>query len=200
MTLYRFSLHILFAFVALAVLSACAENAEKPVSNRAKSPPMAYVDWCTQDVRNCPAVDQVFLETTPKLMGQLEELRQAMNLDVRWEPDQPGRDVWQYPFQGVGDCEDKAIYGLSLAEQRFGLPRGAFRFVSGKDPWGRPHAYLAVYTTDGVWALDEVEVAPLTRFRATAEWIETYYCARDNCRWAVLPRHTARVAGLRDRN
>jgi len=144
--------------------------------------PYGYSVWCAEDERNCPEVDPVTLEYSDDLYFMLREWQREVRFAIRYAPDKGG-DFWRYPDRGMGDCEDIAIW-LRGELIRVGIPRGAIRFASGPDQYGRNHAWLEVMTDRGPYAVDAYEVEPRARFHARAVGLETYDCQPGyGCEW-----------------
>lgn len=62
-------------------------------------------------------------------------------------------DVWRYPADGWGDCEDAAIWTMAELVQA-GLPRGAMRLSIIDTPDTGAHAILLIQTDAGVLEID----------------------------------------------
>jgi len=76
-------------------------------------------------------------------------------------------DRWDFPDDGLGDCEDYQILKRKLLAER-GLPRRALRMTVVLDGDGNGHAVLMVRTDRGDFILDNQRPAILT-------WKETGY-------------------------
>jgi predicted transglutaminase-like cysteine proteinase len=69
-------------------------------------------------------------------------------------------DLWNYPDDGYGDCEDYQILKRRLLVEA-GLPRRALRMVVVLDELGQGHAVLAARTDQGDFILDNKRDAVL---------------------------------------
>jgi predicted transglutaminase-like cysteine proteinase len=76
-------------------------------------------------------------------------------------------DRWDYPDDGLGDCEDIQLLKRKLLIEA-GLPRRALRMTVVIDEQGMGHAVLMVRTSHGDFALDNKRDAVLA-------WQETGY-------------------------
>jgi predicted transglutaminase-like cysteine proteinase len=76
-------------------------------------------------------------------------------------------DRWDYPDDGLGDCEDIQLLKRKLLIEA-GLPRRALRMTVVIDEQGMGHAVLMVHTSHGDFVLDNKRDAVLA-------WQETGY-------------------------
>jgi predicted transglutaminase-like cysteine proteinase len=69
-------------------------------------------------------------------------------------------DRWEFPDDGMGDCEDYQILKRKMLVDR-GLPRRAMRMTVVIDELGEGHAVLTVRTDRGNFILDNKTMAIL---------------------------------------
>ncbi|WP_414474944.1 transglutaminase-like cysteine peptidase [Microvirga sp. M2] len=99
-------------------------------------------------------------------------------------------DRWDYPDDGLGDCEDIQLLKRKLLVDA-GLPRRALRMTVVMDEEGAGHAVLMVRTDYGDFILDNKNDAVLS-------WQETGYSyvkreGTDSMDWVWLGHRTAPV-------
>jgi len=159
----------------------------------AQAMPNGYATWCAEDSDNCPVVEDEKVVLDDALNRDLRDARQSLLFSVRHSPEKRGNE-WRYPYNGMGDCEDIAIWLREDLEDR-GVAMGAMRFAVGPDELGRPHAWLVIKTDGGLIAIDAREIAPLNRFHAAAELIESTECTPGyGCAWRPHFIENTRVA------
>jgi predicted transglutaminase-like cysteine proteinase len=102
-----------------------------------------------------------------KLVTEVNERVNALILPVTDQDHWGVADRWDYPDDGLGDCED-----IQLLKRRIlieaGLPRRALRMTVVIDEHGAGHAVLMVRTDRGDYILDNKRSAVLS-------WQETGY-------------------------
>lgn len=80
-------------------------------------------------------------------------------------------DRWDYPSDGVGDCED-----IQIEKRRelvkAGLPERALRMAMVINPEGEGHAVLLVRSTDGDLVLDNRVDVVLPWYRTGYVWVK----------------------------
>ncbi len=112
-------------------------------------------------VRQKRVDDAVTLAKDDKFFGKLERINAAVNQTIRYRSDKEtyrSFDYWASPSQtirrGFGDCEDYAILKMGLLK-KVGVPESSMSLVVLKDvDRNLYHAVLAVFTTKGVFILD----------------------------------------------
>lgn len=151
--------------------SAWASDGGMSVGDAVRAPP-AFYQFCAHDPASCrprgPAVASVAL--TPRRMADLEAVTRRVNHSIKETPDfaQFGReDVWSYPANGKGDCED---YVLEKRRELIaaGWPSSVLLITVVRDDKGDGHAVLTAVTDRGDVVLD-------SRSDAIRKWSETPY-------------------------
>jgi predicted transglutaminase-like cysteine proteinase len=107
---------------------------------------------------------------TPAVWDEIAAVNRWANATVRAVPDQAHwgvEDRWDYPNDGIGDCEDIQLLKRRTLSQS-GLPRRAMRMTVVIDETGAGHAVLMVRTDKGDLILDNKRDAVLP-------WTQTGY-------------------------
>jgi predicted transglutaminase-like cysteine proteinase len=97
-------------------------------------------------------------------------------------------DRWEFPDDGMGDCEDFQLLKRRLLVEK-GLPRRALRMTVVIDELGEGHAVLMVRTDRGDYILDN-------KTSAVLPWNQTGYVyvkreSQDNQSWVSLGGRTS---------
>jgi len=138
------------AFILLTLLSVPA-NASPLLVNRAEAPPLAaWSVFCGEQPTEC-TVDPSQPETvagTPELLELADAVNRYVNhtiLPVRDIDYRGVIDRWEYPVDGMGDCED-----IQLLKRKYlveaGVPHRALPMTVVLDEHGEGHAVLTVRT------------------------------------------------------
>jgi predicted transglutaminase-like cysteine proteinase len=150
---------------------AMASDAAMDVGTLVRAPP-AFYEFCAHNPAACrpsgPAVASIVL--TPQRLADLTAVTRRVNHSVRETTDfeQFGReDVWSYPVNGKGDCED---YVLEKRRELIatGWPSSVLLITIVRDKVGDGHAVLTVVTDHGDLVLD-------SRNDAITDWSQTPY-------------------------
>jgi predicted transglutaminase-like cysteine proteinase len=185
----------LLAAIAICLGSAWTAQAAPVTSAMATggvtSQPIGHYDFCKTNRAECairPA-DQAPVRMTGALWAQLAKVNAAVNAAVQPmnDIDIYGKDeVWTYPAQGVGDCEDYVLEKRRRLH-RLGVSLSNLLITVVRKPDGEGHAVLTVRTSNGDFILDNLtdKVRP---------WDETGY--RFLKRQAT--DHTGRWVSIRD--
>lgn len=185
----------LLAAIAICLGSAwtaqAAPVASAMVTGGVTSQPIGHYDFCKMNRAECairPA-DQTPVRMTGALWAQLARVNAAVNAAVQPmnDIDIYGKDeVWTYPAQGVGDCEDYVLEKRRRLH-RLGVSLSNLLITVVRKPDGEGHAVLTVRTSNGDFILDNLtdKVRP---------WDETGY--RFLKRQAT--DHTGRWVSIRD--
>lgn len=126
--------------------------------------PEPYRDFCLRNVESCRLSGPDILDWSPALSELLRATNEAVNASVAFVPDVENSgqvEIWDYPDEGRGDCEDFVLEkrrrlvdaGLPSATLTCGI---AFHQVQLF-----PHAVLFVETTAGTLVLDNLHDAVL---------------------------------------
>jgi predicted transglutaminase-like cysteine proteinase len=168
----------ILSFVAAANTAHAFPQLNMPVMSAAilssgqAGPTPAWIAFCRQMPDECahdpsePAVITLNPETW-KLLVDINERVNAMILPVTDQDHWGVADRWDYPDDGIGDCEDIQILKRRMLIQA-GLPRRALRMTVVIDELGAGHAVLMARTNRGDYILDNKRAAVLS-------WQETGY-------------------------
>jgi predicted transglutaminase-like cysteine proteinase len=147
--------------------------------------PVGHYEFCRQLPQECrqttPAEPPI--ELTRKLWATIVAVNNAVNTRVQPRTDMEmwGREeVWSYPDNGFGDCEDYALEKRRELMQA-GVPAGDLLMTVARQPNGDGHAVLTVRTSMGEFILDNLEPKVLA-------WTDTDY--------TYLKRQSTRNSGV----
>lgn len=165
---------VFFGLVAGVVLSAgAALAASQPmVTGGLTSQPIGHYDFCRLNPRECSIKQR---DTGPEQMtGALWRKMVAVNVatNAAIKPmndiDIYGRDeVWIYPANGEGDCEDYVLEKRRTLSQE-GVSLANLLITVVRKPDGEGHAVLTVRTSKGDFVLDNLT-------DTVRQWDETGY-------------------------
>ncbi len=166
------------------------------VTERA-SPTTAWVEFCRKLPAECQ-IDTAEPSTIPLTLAAWESLvavNERVNTTIRAMPDREHwgvADRWDYPDDGIGDCEDIQLLKRKLLVEA-GLPRRALRMAVVFDEIGDGHAVLMALTDRGEFILDNKRSTVLP-------WNQTGYTylkreGSDGLAWASLVGRLSPVAG-----
>jgi predicted transglutaminase-like cysteine proteinase len=157
------------------------------------SPTLAWTEFCQSQPRECTvdASEPVVLSLNQDLWLTILKVNEHVNRTILAVTDQDHWGVvdrWDYPDDGLGDCEDIQLLKRKLLIEA-GLPRRALRMTVVLDEHGMGHAVLMVRTSHGDFVLDNKRDAVLA-------WQETgyHYVKRegdDGSTWVWLGRQVA---------
>jgi predicted transglutaminase-like cysteine proteinase len=167
----------LASFAAMTIFGACAAEqafalSPMPVSGDAVSivgqagPTPAWIAFCSQFPQEC-AVDPsepAAIAMTQSVWDTLVDVNERVNASVLPVTDQDHwgvADRWDYPDDGLGDCEDIQLLKRRLLTKA-GLPQRALRMTVVIDELGAGHAVLMVRTDRGDFILDNKRNAVLS--------------------------------------
>lgn len=121
-------------------------------------PTPAWIAFCERHPQDC-AVDLAEPDVIPLNQQTSDAIRQVNNeangtiLSVTDQDHWGVVDRWDYPEDGLGDCEDIQLLKRKLLVE-VGLPRRALRMTVVVDEQGAGHAVLMVRTDHGDFILD----------------------------------------------
>ncbi len=161
------------------------------------SPTTAWVEFCRRLPAECqintaePSTIALTLET----WGTLVAINERVNTTIKAMPDREHwgvQDRWDYPDDGIGDCEDIQLLKRKLLAEA-GLPRRALRMAVVFDETGDGHAVLMALTDRGEFVLDNKRNVVLS-------WNQTGYTylkreGSDGLAWTSLVGRLSPVAG-----
>lgn len=147
--------------------------------------PVGHYEFCRQLPRECAQATprQAPVQLTRKLWAEIVDINNSVNVGVapRTDMEMLGKEeVWSYPANGFGDCED---YALEKRRElmRIGVPAGNLLITVARQPNGDGHAVLTVKTSLGEFILDNLEPRVLA-------WTDTDY--------TYLKRQSERNSGV----
>jgi predicted transglutaminase-like cysteine proteinase len=120
-------------------------------------PPRAYLEFCQANPGHCDMTGSLVIEYGPEVLHNLNHVTSEVNAEFQCVSDwivHGVEELWSYPRQGVGDCEDFALEKRRRLVAR-GLPRAALTFaIVYHRRMMSPHTVLLVETTAGTYLLD----------------------------------------------
>ena len=123
------------------------------------------------------------VDLTRRRLRELISVKQQVNANCPYKPDQAGRDVWSILQDGEdGDCEDD-VFTIRARLKALGWPLGALRPAICKTREGDGHMVLCIVTRRaGVYVADNLisHIAPWTAL--SHEWL----IRLDGRRWRVI--------------
>ena len=138
----------------------------------AAGPTPAWVEFCTQLPQECaynpfePAtivLDQTIWKTIVDVNERVNDTILPVTDQDHWGV----ADRWDYPDDGLGDCEDIQLLKRRLLTEA-GLPQRALRMTVVIDELGAGHAVLMARTDRGDYILDN-------KRKAVLPWQQTGY-------------------------
>jgi len=193
--LHIIEIAMILGVMVLAAEGATAQNAAVlPVSTGPAlavgetRPVPAWSKFCEKSPQEC-AVDRSEPETVRLTRGvwqQIVAVNAKVNGAVKPLTDEAHwgvPDIWGYPTDGYGDCEDYQLLKRKLLIEA-GLPRRAMRMTVGIDERGDGHAVLMIRTDRGDFILDN-------KHQSVLPWHQTGYIfikreGQDGPVWASL--------------
>jgi len=124
----------------------------------AAKPLQAWTKFCETNLSEC-AVDTsqpMTIDLTPQVWKTLNAVNQHVNATIQPVTDMDHWgvvDLWSFPDDGKGDCEDFQLLKRRLLAEK-GLPRRAMRMTVVIDELGEGHAVLMIRTDKGDYILD----------------------------------------------
>lgn len=153
---------LLMVFTASAVQAqtlASLPSSSNPIASMGTAKPLqGWTKFCETHPAEC-AVDvseAEVIELTPQIWKTIVSVNQNVNTTIQAVTDQDHFgvvDVWGFPDDGRGDCEDFQLLKRRILAEK-GLPRRAMRMTVVIDELGEGHAVLVVRTNRGDYILD----------------------------------------------
>jgi predicted transglutaminase-like cysteine proteinase len=151
-------------------------------------PIVAWVRFCEQFAAECafdPA-EPTTLPLTPATWNTIVAINRRVNARIKPVTDREHWglvDRWEFPDDGMGDCEDFQLLKRRMLAER-GIPRRALRMTVVIDELGEGHAVLMVRTDRGDYILDN-------KTSAVLPWDQTGYIyvkreSQDGLAWVSL--------------
>jgi predicted transglutaminase-like cysteine proteinase len=144
---------------AQAQTLAALPSASNSIVNMGLAKPiLGWVKFCEKFPSECVVnlAEPELIELTPQVWKTIVSVNQRVNSSVKaiTDADHWGIvDVWGFPDNGKGDCEDYQLLKRRLLSES-GLPRRAMRMTVVIDELGEGHAVLVIRTTQGDYVLD----------------------------------------------
>jgi predicted transglutaminase-like cysteine proteinase len=134
--------------------------------------PVGHYEFCQKLPQECNerTPKQAPIELTRKLWATIVSVNNSVNTRItpRTDMEMWGKEeVWSYPDNGFGDCED---YALEKRRElmNIGVPAGDLLMTVARQPNGDGHAVLTVRTSLGEFILDNLQPKVLA-------WTDTDY-------------------------
>lgn len=138
----------------------------------AAGPTPAWITFCTQQPQECAhdssEPDTIVLDQ--EVWKTIVDVNERVNKEILPVTDQEHwgvADRWDYPDDGLGDCEDIQLLKRRRLTQA-GLPQRALRMTVVIDELGAGHAVLMARTDRGDYILDN-------KRKAVLPWQQTGY-------------------------
>ena len=183
------------AFVVFAGGAAQAQTlASLPASSNpiasmgAARPLVAWSKFCDSNPVEC-AVDVTepeVVDLTPQVWKTIVSVNQRVNSSVKAVTDAEhwgNVDIWGFPDDGRGDCEDFQLLKRKILSEN-GLPRRAMRMTVVIDELGEGHAVLVIRTNRGDYVLDNKTSSVLPWSRTGYVYIKRE--SQDTVSWVSL--------------
>jgi len=123
--------------------------------------PVGHYEFCQKLPQECNerTPKQAPIELTRKLWATIVSVNNSVNTRItpRTDMEMWGKEeVWSYPDNGFGDCED---YALEKRRElmNIGVPAGDLLMTVARQPNGDGHAVLTVRTSLGEFILDNLQ-------------------------------------------
>jgi predicted transglutaminase-like cysteine proteinase len=158
-------------------------------------PTQAWIRFCESHPHEC-RVDlsqPARIALTPSVWATLTQVNERVNSLILAVTDQDHWGVidrWDFPDDGLGDCEDIQLLKRKLLVEA-GLPQRVLRMTAVIDEQGQGHAVLTVLTDQGDFILDNKRNAVLPWQRTGYTYIKRE--GGDSLDWVWLGDQTAPV-------
>ena len=185
-----FSLSLMvFGAAAQAQTVAALPTASNPILNMGAAKPLqGWVKFCESFPAECTVSvsEPDVIQLTPQIWKTIVTVNQRVNSSVKaiTDADHWGVvDVWGFPDDGKGDCEDFQLLKRRILVES-GLPRRAMRMTVVIDELGEGHAVLVIRTSQGDYVLDN-------KISSVLPWSRTGYAyvkreSQDTVGWVSL--------------
>jgi predicted transglutaminase-like cysteine proteinase len=150
------------AYFATGMAAVAGGGRELYISvGRQSLPPFGWVDFCQRYTRECDGglTSPLDVNWTPDAIKRVRRINSWVNSHVTPVSDMDHWGVvdrWDYPTDGMGDCEDFVLMKRRLLLEE-GFPRQALLITVVKDERGDGHALLTVKTNKGEFVLDNLD-------------------------------------------
>jgi len=174
--------------VQAQTLASLPSSSNPIASMGAARPLLAWTRFCESNPVECAVNvnEPEVIELTPQVWKTIVSVNQRVNSTIKavTDADHWGVvDIWSFPDDGRGDCEDfQLLKRRILAES--GLPRRAMRMTVVIDELGEGHAVLVVRTNRGDYVLDNKTSSVLPWSRTGYVYIKRE--SQDQVGWVSL--------------
>ena len=151
-------------------------------------PVIAWVKFCEQVPAECAidAAEPAVIPLTKETWNALVSVNRTVNKRIKPITDKEHWglvDRWEFPEDGMGDCEDFQLLKRKMLVER-GLPRRAMRMTVVIDEKSEGHAVLTLITDRGDLILDN-------KIQNVVPWNQTGYVfvkreGQDSMTWVAL--------------
>lgn len=121
--------------------------------------PDRYLEFCSNNEGACDLSGQDVLNWSEEIQAKLEQVNSRVNEEIAFVPDwetEGQDDVWTYPRDCKGDCEDFALEKRRRLIAN-GFPSASLTIaIAFHEVQFFPHAVLLVETSKGTWVLDNL--------------------------------------------
>jgi predicted transglutaminase-like cysteine proteinase len=165
------------------------------LSSGLAGPTPAWMEFCGRQPQECTvdASEPAVLSLNHELWLSIVEVNERVNRAILAVTDQDhwGEvDRWDYPDDGLGDCEDIQLLKRRLLIEA-GLPRRALRMAVVIDEQGAGHAVLMVRTDGGEFILDNKRDAILAWYQTGYHYVKRE--GDENAAWIWLGTQVAPI-------
>lgn len=197
---FRKSLYMTVGAGVISVAINASASASELSAGETVPPPIGYMRFCLLNPGDCKTSPDA--EHTVRLnswrWAELQAVQNIINSQIRPRRDgdlwDRSVDIWEYPQNGYGDCEDYALAKREALLNR-GWPGKALRLVTARTDKGEAHVVLAVSTSEGDYILDNLSSEVRRWENVNYQWVSVQ--DRDNpLRWRAARPVETTVASL----
>lgn len=147
-----------------------------------------WSQFCEKYPSECAvsAAEPTVIELTPQIWKTIVSVNQRVNSGIKavTDADHWGVvDVWGFPDDGRGDCEDFQLLKRRILAEG-GLPRRAMRMTVVIDELGEGHAVLVLRTNQGDYVLDNKTSSVLPWYKTGYVYVKRE--SQDSVGWVSL--------------
>jgi len=156
--------------------------------NGTAKPVLGWVKFCERHPEECRVdlAEPAFVTVNPQIWRTIVSVNRRVNARIKPLTDKEHWgvvDSWDFPDDGLGDCEDYQLLKRKLLAER-GFSRRAMRMTVVIDDLGEGHAVLMIRTDRGDYILDN-------KTSAVLPWRDTGYTyvkreGQDSTAWVSL--------------
>lgn len=149
--------------------------------------PIGHYDFCRKTPSECAKYGPIPARTPDDMMATVRTVNLRVNGDIKPRPDMEHhgvKEVWSYPDDGLGDCEDYALVKRRELMAK-GIPAGNLLMTVADKPDGERHAVLTVRMESGDYVLDNLSHR-VTRWDAVPYKFIKRQAETDEARWVDI--------------